>query len=645
MKIRIVCSLILFVLILSACSLQATETPAVVDVPTKAPTPLPTATPAPRSLTVCLGAEPSTLYLYGGLNSAGRSVLSAVYDGPIDVAGYEYQPVILEKIPNLADGDAQVNPVTVKAGDFVVDATGAVVSLAAGTRVRPSTCRNDSCAVTYDGSSSLQMDQMTVTFVMLEGLTWSDGEPLTAKDSVYSFQLASDENTPTSKYLTDRTQIYEAAADNVTVQWWGIPGFIDADYYTNFWAPLPQHAWEQFSSTDLLTVDVSSRAPLGWGPYIIDDWKPGEKIHLVKNLNYFRADSGLPKFDELTYLFMPDANTAMTALVDGTCDVLDPSINLDGQVSLLQQMQKDGQASLITAQTNTMEWLGLGIVPASYDDGYNSTGFNADRPDIFGDARTRKAVAYCLDRQKVVDTVLFGLSKVPDDYLPLDHPLHNGNIQIYAFDPASGNQILEQVGWIDHDNNPSTPRQSLGVSKVPSGVPLVLNYITTSATQRRQVVEIFTQSLAECGIGLNPVYLTASDLYAQGPAGPLFGRQFDLAEYAISVTTTEPQCSWFTTAQTPKASNNWVGVNVSGFSNPEFDAACTQALQVLPNEPEYTSHQQAQSIFASEIPSIPLYMRLRIAAARTGFCGFDLDASSQYALADLELFDYGSTCQ
>jgi peptide/nickel transport system substrate-binding protein len=645
MKIRIVCSLILFVLILSACGLQATKTPAMVDVPTKAPTPLPTATPAPRALTVCLGAEPSTLYLYGGLSSAGRSVLSAVYDGPIDVTGYEYQPVILEKIPNTEDGDAQVNPVTVKAGDFVVDSTGAVVSLAAGTRVRPSACRNDSCAVAYDGSSSLQMDQMTVTFVMLKGLTWSDGEPLTAKDSVYSFQLASDEKTPTSKYLTDRTQTYEAAADNVTVQWWGIPGFIDPDYYTNFWSPLPQHAWDKFSSTDLLTVDVSTRAPLGWGPYIIDDWKPGEKIHLIKNLNYFRADSGLPKFDELTYLFMPDANTAMTALVDGTCDVLDPSINLDGQVPLLQQMQKDGQANLVTAQTNTMEWLGLGIVPASYDNGYNSTGFGADRPDIFGDVRMRKAIAYCLDRQKVVDTVLFGLSKVPDDYLPLDHPLHNGNIQTYAFDPASGNQILEQIGWIDQDKDPSTPRQALGVSKVPNGTPLVLNYITTSATQRRQVVEIFTQSLAECGIGLNPVYLTASDLYAQGPAGPLFGRQFDLAEYAISVTTTEPQCNWFTTAQTPKESNNWVGVNVSGFSNPEFDAACTQALQVLPSEPEYTSHQQAQSIFASEIPSIPLYMRLRIAATRSGFCGFALDASSQYALADLESFDYGNICR
>jgi peptide/nickel transport system substrate-binding protein len=270
---------------------------------------------------------------------------------------------------------------------------------------------------------------------------------------------------------------------------------------------------------------------------------------------------------------------------------------------------------------------------------------NPDRPDLFGDVRVRKAVAFCLDRQKVVDTVLFGLSRVPDSYLPFDHPLHNGNLQTYEYNPASGREILEQVGWIDHDNNPSTPRQSLGVTRVPNGTPLTLNYYTTSATQRRQVVEIFTQSLAECGIGLNPVYYTASDFYAQGPAGPLFGRRFDLAQYSISVNTFEPQCSWFTTDQTPKESNNWVGTNISGFSNPDFDSACEEALQVLPNEPGYTSHQQAQAFFAFELPSIPLYMRLKVAATRNDFCGFTLDPSSTYALAGIESFDYGTECK
>src|SRR5690606_19904834 len=104
-------------------------------VPEGTATPLPTSTPAPRSLTVCLGEEPTTLYPYGGLNTSARSVLSAIYDGPMDTVEYRHEAVILEKIPNLEDGDAQVNPVTVRAGDLVVNSSGAVVSLDTGTRV------------------------------------------------------------------------------------------------------------------------------------------------------------------------------------------------------------------------------------------------------------------------------------------------------------------------------------------------------------------------------------------------------------------------------------------------------------------------------------------------------------------------------
>ena len=636
-----------FILILSACSGQPTaETPIFIptETPAEAAPSLPALTPAPRSLTVCLGEEPTTLYVYGSLNSSARSVLSAIYDGPMDVSGYEYQPVILEKIPNIADGDAQIDQVTVNSGDLVVDTEGAVVSLDKGVRIRPSDCRNDDCAITYDGSSNIEMDQMNVTFTMLEGLMWSDGEPLTADDSVFSYEIASNNATPVSKFLFDRTQTYEAA-DDITIQWWGLPGFIDAEYYTNFWMPLPEHAWDQFTPAELLQVDVSTQEPLGWGPYILKEWKPGENIRLEKNLNYFRADSGLPKFDELNFLFISDPNAALTALVDGTCDVLDPSIHLDGQAALLQQMQTDGQAKLLTAQTNTMEWLSFGIVPASYDDGYTLTGSNPDRPDFFGDERTRKAIAMCLDRQKVVDTVLLGLSQVPDSYLPFDHPLHNGNLQKYEYDPESGRQILEQVGWLDNDKDPSTPRQAFGVTNVPTNTPLILNYYTTSATQRRQTVEIFAASLAECGIGLNPVFYTASDFYAQGPVGPLFGRQFDLAQYAIGADTVEPQCNWFTTSQIPNESNNWVGANVSGYSNADFDNACEPTLQALPGDPEYALHQQAQVTFVTDLPSIPLYMRLKVAATRNDFCGFTLDTFSSYALADLESFDYGDGCQ
>ncbi len=261
---RSLLALILFVFIFSACQFPLgadeeipTSTPEPPPVPTLTPTVLP-----PRTLTICLGAEPNTLYPLGGPDTAARAVLEAIYDGPIDVVGYKHQPVILEHVPNMTRGDALIESVPVEEDTLIVDADGNLAYLDTGMRVRPAGCRSDECAIDYDGVSSLEMDQMIVNFSLLEGLVWSDGEPLTSADSIYAFELAADEDTPGSKYLIDRTQIYEAT-DETTVQWWGIPGFIDPTYYTNFWAPLPKHAWEEFAAAELPQIDIASRYA-GW---------------------------------------------------------------------------------------------------------------------------------------------------------------------------------------------------------------------------------------------------------------------------------------------------------------------------------------------------------------------------------------------
>lgn len=643
---RSLSAVILLAFILSACQFPMgaddVETPTPTGVVPLAPTP--TGTPIPsRTLTICLGQEPNTLYPLGGPNAAARSVLEAIYDGPIDVVDYNYLPVILERVPSLATEDALLEETPVQVGTLIVDADNNLSFLETGLRVRPAGCRSDDCAITYDGVSPLEMDQLIVNFSMLEDLVWSDGEPLTATDSIFAYNIAQDDNTPGSKFIFDYTQSYEAT-DETHIQWWGIPGFIDPTYYTNFWAPLPEHAWGEFSAAELPEIDIASRTPVGWGPYVLDEWVAGDRLTLSKNIRYFRADEELPVFDTLVFRIVPDPNAAMSDLVAGACDILDPTINLDGQLSLLLQMQADGQAQTLTSGTNTIEWLGLGLTPATYDDGYSASP-PLDRPDFFYDKRTRQAIALCLDRQTVVNTVLFGLSVVPNTYISPEHPLYDTTVAPYPYDPAQGNRILEQAGWRDVDDDPSTPRQAQGVLNVPPQTPLVLNYYTSSATQRRQVSEILAQSLAQCGIGVNLNYLSYIDLYAEGGAnGPLFGRSFDLAQYAMGTTSLEPPCTWFTTGQIPTEENNWVGANVSGYKNTEFDAACTRAQQQIPADEAYReAYYQTQSIFTSDLPAIPLYLRLKVAAARPDMCDFDLDPTAN-TLWNIEALDYQSTC-
>ncbi len=174
-------------------------------------------------------------------------------------------------------------------------------------------------------------------------------------------------------------------------------------------------------------------------------------------------------------------------------------------------------------------------------------------------------------------------------------PYYSPDATSYSFDIAAAGKLLDQAGWKDIDNDPATPRQAWGVPGIPSGTPFEVNYVTTNAVQRQQVSTILAGSLAQCGIKVNVQYLDANTLYAPGPAGILFGRNFDMVEFAMGTTGIEPPCDWFTSSQVPEAANNWVGTNVSGYSNPAFiPPACHQSKPfrmipfMLPPMPSYS---------------------------------------------------------
>jgi len=199
------------------------------------------------------------------------------------------------------------------------------------------------------------------------------------------------------------------------------------------------------------------------------------------------------------------------------------------------------------------------------------------------------------------------------------------------------------------DLDPSTPRQAWGVAGIPSGTPFEVNLATTNAVQRQQVSTILIDSLAQCGIKLNVQYLDANTLYAPGPRGILFGRNFDLVEFAMGSIGIEPPCDWYTSSEVPNAANSWVGTNVSGFSDPGFDVACLASQQTLPDDQAQATRRaayaQVQSIFSDELPVIPLYWRVKTAAARADLCYFSLDPTSSSSLWNIEAFDSGAGCQ
>jgi peptide/nickel transport system substrate-binding protein len=605
---------------------QMTPSPeAVVEASTPVPSP---AHASERSLTICTGAEPDSLYLYGTSTIAAGQVQEAIYDGPIDSNGYGYQPVILEKLPSLSDGDAVLKTIRVETGGRVLDAAGSPIRLEPGVRVQPAGCTSPDCAIVFDGTP-LDMEQLVVTFTLRPGITWSDGEPLTAYDSVYSFELAADPDTETVKTQVERTARYEVLDDYHTV-WTGLPGYRDPAYFTNFWTPLPAHAWADLTPLELLTAPESSRNPLGWGPFVIQEWVAGDHIKLVKNENYWRATEGLPRVDTVTYHFVGDkASANVASLLAGECDILDQTTQLESQGELLLELQSVGKLNATFATGTVWEHADFGINPAG----------SYDRPDFFQDVRVRRAIAYCLDRQSIVDSVLYGQSVVLDSYLPPEHPLYNPDVHHYPHDAEAGVRLLEAAGWIDDDGDPDTPRVAQGVDGIVDGTPLSFSYWTTSASQRQAAGQIVAASLQECGIRAEIEYWNTNEFFANGPEGPVFGRHFDVAQFAWLVGV-EPPCDLYTSSQIPGAENAWTGENATGFSDPEYDAACAAALQTLPGTAAHEqNHHEAQRIFAEQLPVIPLYLRLKLAATRPDLQGFTMDPTARSEFWNIEEFE------
>jgi peptide/nickel transport system substrate-binding protein len=388
-----------------------------------------------------------------------------------------------------------------------------------------------------------------------------------------------------------------------------------------------------------LEAEEVSRMPMGDGAFKVVEWRAGELIYLEKNENYYRADEGLPYLDSITYKFVPDTNTLVAQLLAGECDIG----TQDGMDVSQSPFLKEAEASgLLTPyfQTGTVyEHIDFGI------DSYGDYGDDIGRPDWFEDARVRQAMTMCTDRQSMVDNILYGESEVIHTYIPSVHPLYPaGELTEWPFDVDAANALLDEVGFVDGDGD--------GIREYTDGTPFKVTLGTTTGNEmRQQLTQIFKDNMLQCGIDIELYYLPSSEWFADGPDGPLFGRQFDLGEFAW-LTGVEPSCSLYLSTQTtgpveeinPKNGlpfGGWGAAGDTGWYNPEFDDLCNAALASLPGTAEYTdNHKAAQVVFSQEVPVIPLFLRLKVAAARTNVLNFSVDPtqnSEMYNVFELDL--------
>lgn len=292
-------------------------------------------------------------------------------------------------------------------------------------------------------SWEISPDGLTVTVTLKQDLTWSDGEPLTSADVAFSFARYLDSRiSPVASRLgavQGQAEYVDGAADAIS----GIATPDDSTVVFTLAAPngawvnqvasldkfmpiLPEHVLGQVDPAALPDDDFFATLPVGSGPFVLEEWQPGQYAHLVANENWWGDGPG---FEEL-YMRVLDSDAAMAQLRTGETQFISPLTVPDkGAVDELG----DGYAVASVP----------GVAPQVLQ-------FNLV-DDAMADPRVRQAIAYAVDREGICSTVLAGECEVPLDNIRQVGPewalSRNGDLTEYTFDPDKARDLLAEAGW------------------------------------------------------------------------------------------------------------------------------------------------------------------------------------------------------
>jgi peptide/nickel transport system substrate-binding protein len=268
---------------------------------------------------------------------------------------------------------------------------------------------------------------LTYTFKIRSGVKWSDGQPFTAEDVVFTLMNFGKFNTYLTKLMP---LIAEADAPDATTFVLKLkqPMTATLDLFDKEVFPLlPKHVYER---TDLLT-NPANRAPVGLGPFKFVSWETGRAITFKRNPNYWQK--GKPYIDSVVFALIPDPQQRRNALASGEIDWtwLEPA-----QVPAAEAAAKGGKFRVVEIKTNAPE-------RAVVD-------FNLRREPM-KNLQVRQALFEAIDRDRVVQDVYQGMANkavnaIPDQFRSLYDPSIDYNT-IYPYDPKKAGALLDAAGY------------------------------------------------------------------------------------------------------------------------------------------------------------------------------------------------------
>jgi peptide/nickel transport system substrate-binding protein len=453
-------------------------------------------------------------------------------------------------------------------------------------------------------NGGVSADGKTVTWKLKEGLVFSDGKPVSCADFQFTLQAIM---TPGTGVVS--TTGYDQI-DNITCP---DPNTVVIKF-KNFYAAyltlfagdlLPKHATGD--PKDMAKWDYN-RKPIGTGPFKVDEWQADAFITMSRNPNYREKDK--PYLDQIIIRIVPSSEVAMQLLSSGEVDIM--WNNTEADFPLLEKM----------AGVKVSEPLQIGGERMFLNMAENKDPSDPKKPHpILSDVKVRQAIEYGINKQRIIDKLLYGKAK------PGTNELNAGFYQCPTFKPrgydvALAKKLLDEAGWVP---GPDGIRVAKGSKTAPDGTRLRLKYATTSGNKLREDSQVLVvEDMKAIGIELYIENAPSSVVIGSWDAGsPRRHGNFDIIMYTTnaSIDPHSQMMNLFYSKNIPSETNKG-GVNYTRFNDPKVD----ELLEKAGSEPDSNKRRDlyCQVIAAGQETTnmIYLYQRLKIDSYRDRLLGW-----------------------
>lgn len=421
-------------------------------------------------------------------------------------------------------------------------------------------------------------DGLTWTFTMRDGLKWSDGTDLNAKDFEYSFKRMANPDTAAPYAETclgmidgfDAAQAGDADALNVKASDDGKTLTIVLSHPCSYFDKMA--AFATMSPVQQATVEAngdswctSADTFVSNGPYMITEWTPSERIVLTKNPNYVGGwDSSKIVSDTITLLLLEDSSASFAAYNSG-------------EAVLIKDVPTDEIPSLTKAEDGGDFY--VDTILGTY---YVSLNL---QHDAFKDAKVRKALSLAIDRDYVANTIMQGTYSTADSIVGPGIVDENG----YFHDNGNAPYISA-----DYEANMAEAKKLLEEAGYPNGEGYpTIEYSTNDSGYHVPLAEYLQQTWGDLGITLTISKMEWSAFTAARRAG-----EYDVARNGWVMDYNDPSnmLDLFCTSN---------GNNDGKYSNPEFDAAI-DASRVADSAEHFAQLHKAEDILMEDMGCLPI---------------------------------------